>query len=575
MQDGHAYGHRPKHGGEFILTTGPDNEPKLDVVECGFVSSDPVWANFDCPITPSPNQKGRLEQISRSGRTLRSPTFRINTGTVFCRVRGPGHVVACVDSHRLVAGPLHGETVLKIDEPGSNPQDDGWRWVQLNLDRYRGHDAHLEFTPAVGATLDVQMAVEEDPARTFTRPEGALTLGSFRIDSILDKWLKGEVLELRESRTVKAALLYSMNLPNRRDEFRSILNDWARERRDIQEGISRSGALAPAMLDGTGEDDRLLIRGNSSTPGDVVPRRFLEAIDGPAPMKIAAGSGRLELARHITDRGNPLTNRVIVNRLWHHLMGRGIVPTTDDFGVLGQRPTHPELLDHLATEFQKDGQSLKRMIRRIVLSQTYRISGQVDPATKEADPKNELWHHRPPKRLEGEAVRDSLLAVSGRLDRSAFGPSVKVHLTSFMEGRGRPPQSGPQDGANRRSVYLEVRRNFLSPFLLTFDTPNPFSAMGRRNVSNVPAQALILMNDPFVRQCAESWASRGATEAPADPGERITWFYRHAFGRRPTEQETKLLREFLTTGDSKEAKGAAWTDLAHALINAKEFIYIP
>ena len=253
------------------------------------------------------------------------------------------------------------------------------------------------------------------------------------------------------------------------------------------------------MVDGTGEDDHVLIRGNSSKPGDIEPRHFLTAIASDSPMKIHAGSGRLELAAQINDPTNPLTSRVIANRIWHHLMGRGIVPTVDDFGFLGQRPTHPALLDHLATRFLADGRSIKKMIKYIVLSRTYQMSSHADPAAIKADPTNKLWHHCPPRRLQGEAIRDSLLALSGTLDRKAFGPPVPIHLTSFRDGRGRPKNSGPMDGNGRRSIYVAVRRNFLSPFMLTFDTPVPFSSMGKRNVSNVPAQALILRTNLVAR----------------------------------------------------------------------------
>ena len=134
-------------------------------------------------------------------------------------------------------------------------------------------------------------------------------------------------------------------------------------------------------------------------------------------------------------------------------MGRGIVPTTDDFGVLGQRPTHPMLLDHLATRFQSDGRRIKRMIRTIVLSRSYQMSSQVSESAVVDDPKNLLWHHRPPKRLEGEAIRDALLSISGRLDASLFGEPVPIHLTAFMDGRGKPGKSGPLDGEGRRSIY--------------------------------------------------------------------------------------------------------------------------
>ena len=159
-------------------------------------------------------------------------------------------------------------------------------------------------------------------------------------------------------------------------------------------------------------------------------------------------------------------------------MGRGIVPTTDDFGFLGQRPTHPHLLDHLATRFLQEGRSIKSTIKYIVLSRTYQMSSHANQKAQELDPSNLLWHHCPPKRLQGEAIRDSLLTLSGRLDTTAFGPPVPIHLTSFMNGRGRPKKSGSLDGDGRRSIYISVRRNFLSPFMLAFDTPTPFSSIG-------------------------------------------------------------------------------------------------
>jgi hypothetical protein len=258
-------------------------------------------------------------------------------------------------------------------------------------------------------------------------------------------------------------------------------------------------------------------------------------------------------------------------------MGRGIVPTTDDFGVLGQRPTHPELLDYLATEFASDGQSLKRLIRRLVLTRTYRIGSRMDPRAVENDPKNLLHAYRPPSRLEGEAIRDSLLALSGSLDATLFGESVPVHLTPFMDGRGRPNQNGPLDGNGRRSIYTEVRRNFLSPFMLTFDTPNPFSTMGRRNVSNVPAQSLILMNDPFVVQQATHWSVR-AMAYSTDPQTRIAWMIQSAFARPATAGEIEAAEQFLSAQAADRNvpvnDPVLWADLAHALINTKEFIFL-
>ena len=499
-----------------------------------------------------------MRQIPRSGRTLRTPTFLLKDGLVRCLVKGSGHVVACVDSHRLIAGPLHGETVVAI-KPDS-------QWVTLNLDRYVGHRVHLEFTPAENEQLQIRCVTQGAPAnlqKQLITEEQATADTVSEGSKQLVQFLSGE------SGSAQIA--------------RDLIASWASQRSELQQQIMRESRLAMAMMDGSGEDDHVLIRGNSANPGEVEPRHFLTAIAGEEPLSIRTNSGRLELAECINDPANPLTARVIVNRIWHHLMGRGIVPTTDDFGVLGLRPTHPALLDHLATQFRRDGLSIKRMIRYIVLSRTYQMSSRADSRASEIDPKNLLWHHRPPKRLEGEVIRDALLAISGRLNPKPFGEPIPIHLTSFMDGRGRPSQSGPLDGNSRRSIYTAVRRNFLSPFMLTFDTPVPFSSMGRRNVSNVPAQALIMLNDPLVIAQSKAWAERAICEIPdaADPStaeSRIDWMYESAFARRATQWERNAALKFCQQQSiDREQSGDdmdVWADLAHALVNAKEFIFL-
>jgi len=215
------------------------------------------------------------------------------------------------------------------------------------------------------------------------------------------------------------------------------------------------------------------------------------------------------------------------------------------------------------------------------LSSTYRMSSQPDEQADQLDPQNLLLHRMRLRRLEGESIRDAMFALSGRLDSALFGPSVPVHLTAFQDGRGRPP-NGPLDGKGRRSIYLAVRRNFLSPFLLAFDTPIPFSTVGRRTVSNVPAQALILMNDPFVHQQAEEWARRVISQAKSAV-ERVDGMYRAAFGRPPMEPELTACLQYVDRQNQLVAKEnmagardelAAWKDLAHVLLNAKEFIFL-
>ncbi len=352
---------------------------------------------------------------------------------------------------------------------------------------------------------------------------------------------------------------------------------------EIRTDINRKRQMNLFDPDGTGQDDRVHIRGNHRTLGEPVPRRFLEALGGSASAAEEDGSGRLRIARDIVDPANPLTTRVLVNRVWHHLFGRGIVASVDNFGVLGQEPTHPELLDHLALQFQADGWSLKRLLRTLVLSRTYQMSSAPTGQGDEVDPQNLLLHRQRIRRLQGEAIRDAVLRISGRLDPTLYGTSVPVHLTNFMQGRGRPGGSGPLDGNGRRSIYTEVRRNFLPPMMLAFDTPIPFSTVGARNTSNVPAQALIMMNDPLVIEQARKWAERVLRDGERSTEQRIARLYEDALCRPPTPTETAAARDFLReqgreyqlAPEAAERDPRLWADLAHVIWNTKEFVYIP
>ena len=554
LQDGFIFGPSPRCEGEPYL----DADSTVKIARFGAAADDSIWWGLESITEGFVQNKSALAKLPKSGRTLRTPTFELKHEKVSCLVHGRGHVVACVDSHRLIAGPLHGNTIKPIKKPAG--------WVTLNLQRYVGHRLHLEFVPAKNTPLSVRLVTQ-----------GLDAAGLAEIDRRLAVESRAVVEYARSAET-----FLNEKGDTRSAEAQRIIREWRRERQRLGKRIVRKSRVAPAMMDGTGEDGRILIRGNSSKPGNVVPRHFLTAISGSAPMPVQSGSGRLKLAEHITDPANPLTSRVIVNRIWHHLMGRGIVPTVDDFGFLGQRPTHPELLDHLATCFLADGRSIKGMIKYIVLSRTYQMSSRAGQAAMDADPKNLLWHHQPPRRLQGEVIRDTLLALSGRLDRTPFGPPVPVHLTSFMDGRGRPGKSGPLDGDGRRSIYIAVRRNFLSPFMLTFDTPVPFSSMGRRNVSNVPAQSLILLNDPLVVELSGEWAERALKAVPRVGAEgaarRVAWLYLTGFGRQPTLPEIKTAIAFLNAkADERNVTTETpelWGDIAHVLTNTKEFLFL-
>jgi hypothetical protein len=247
---------------------------------------------------------------------------------------------------------------------------------------------------------------------------------------------------------------------------------------------------------------------------------------------------------------------------------------------MGQLPTHPELLDYLAGELVRRGWSIKQLHRLILLSSAYQLSSVPEPDNARLDPENRLVHHMPVRRLEAEVIRDAMLASSGRLNGAMHGPSVLPYLTPHMEGRGRP-SPGPLDGDGRRSIYLNARRNFLTPMLLAFDYPVSFSTIGRRGVSTVPAQALTLMNDPFVALQARTWAERAVAEAPSTPPQRIEWLYRVAFSRPPSDEELREALDFVQRRLAREGEDRkdesivqTWSDLCHVLMNVKEFIFV-
>ncbi len=327
-------------------------------------------------------------------------------------------------------------------------------------------------------------------------------------------------------------------------------------------------------------EPHVFIRGNPGRPGKAVPRRFLHVLAGPEPPPFRKGSGRLELAQAIADARNPLTARVLVNRVWHWHFGKGLVTTPSDFGLRSDPPSHPELLDALAAQFLADGWSIKALHRRIMLSSTYQQSSAPRPDAAMRDPENRLVWRFNPQRLDFESMRDSILAVSGALEPSIGGRPVAITQAPF---------------SHRRTIYGFIDRQNLDGLYRTFDFAVPDATSPRRFVTTVPQQALFLMNSPFLHEQARRLAASIRQEAsvvasgvPADPADSIRSLYRRVFGRPPEPDELALAADFLSRQSGPRLDGwkqlasarladpplSPWEQLAQVLLLTNEFMFM-
>jgi len=330
--------------------------------------------------------------------------------------------------------------------------------------------------------------------------------------------------------------------------------------------MAKSAPPAPMMAHGVAEatavDLKVYIRGNPAKQGDLAPRRFLQIVAGENPKRFTNGSGRLELAEAIADASNPLTARVIVNRLWQQHFDRGIVATPSNFGELGERPTHPELLDYLADHLVKSGWSIKAIHRAILLSTTYQMSSIPNSEFRipiSQDPDNRFLWRMSRQRLQVESWRDALLAVSGNLDRTIGGPTGNLDTADY----------------NRRTLYAKVSRHDLSGFLRLFDFPDANITSDRRSETTVPQQQLFVLNSPFMVNQAKAFAARLQKEA-ADSKGQVQRAYLLAFGRPATDDEVAMGLTYLN-GQDREASANKISRIeryAQALLASNEFMYI-
>jgi cytochrome c553 len=331
-----------------------------------------------------------------------------------------------------------------------------------------------------------------------------------------------------------------------------------------QDAVAKAMPPAPATAHGLSEapaiDMKIAIRGNPLKPGEVVPRRFLQAVAGQNPPRYTKGSGRLELAEAIAAKDNPLTARVMANRVWQQHFGQGIVGTPSNFGQLGDRPTHPELLDFLATELVKSGWSIKKLHRRIMLSSVYQLASETpSEKVRTIDAENRLLSRASRQRLQVEEFRDALLSVAGRLNPERGGPTTNL------------------DDANntRRAIYGKVSRHELSGLLRIFDFPDANITSDRRTETTVPQQQLFVLNSEFMIKQAKAFADRLQKSAPDDAA-RVKLAYLLAFARPASDDEIRLGQAFLAGRDASgaTAKLTRWERYAQALLASNEFLYV-
>ncbi|MFP6621778.1 MAG: DUF1553 domain-containing protein [Pirellulaceae bacterium] len=332
------------------------------------------------------------------------------------------------------------------------------------------------------------------------------------------------------------------------------------------------------VSEGSTGDQPVFIRGSHLQQGPVVPRRFLTIIEGHDQASYPGKqSGRLQLANSIAAPGNPLTARVIANRIWRWHFGRALVSSTENFGHSGEEPSHPQLLDHLALKLVEFNWSIKRLNRYIVSSHTYRMASLYDKQNAAIDPENRWYWRYQPQRLEAEVIRDALLFTAGRLDLSLGGaPTAAVH-TQDPSPRNLQENRQLYESSRRRSVYLPIVRTNVYKLFTLFDFPNPAAPTGNRDTTTIPTQALFLMNNPWMQGIARDIAGHATTRYPVEQ-DRLAYIFETLLGRPPTGEEITAARELMTTiradADLEKHPLADWETLCHTILLTSEFIYL-
>jgi hypothetical protein len=500
---------------------------------------------------------------------------------------------------RLLASPQYGEKwarhwldLVRYAETNGfefdRPKPFAWRYRDYVIDAFNADKPYDQF-------LREQLAGDQLEAVT---PESLIATGYYRLgqydsgaaDRLLQRY---EVLDGILSTTGQVFLGMSLGCARCHDHKRDPIpqRDYYRLLaffHNVGEPFGKSAAKRMkagdaevqimSVVERGNEPCHVLLRGNPRAPGELVDPGFPEVLSKATPAP--SGKGRLALANWLTDAHNPLTARVLVNRLWQYHFGRGIVPSSNDFGKLGEPATHPELLDWLASEFVANGWKIKPMHRLILTSNAYRMSSRADAKALAKDPANGCFWRFPMRRLSAEEVRDSMLAVSGKLNPKRGGPSVYPPIPKeVLMGQSRPGEGwrpSPPEEAARRSVYVHVKRSLLLPLLAQFDLADTDASCPVRFTTTVPTQALGMLNGEFSQEQADALAVRLEKEAPGAIRNQVARGIRLTTGRIPSADETRQDTDFVGALQRENGLNAheALRCYCLVLLNANEFLYL-
>ncbi len=498
---------------------------------------------------------------------LTSPRFKVTTDFISIQAMGHGATVRLITDNYPIgnSGNRFPKAAINSDRPV---------WVTLDTAYRKGSSAYLEFTmpddstrpegkEAATGTYGVRQVVFH-AAGAGPTPGEAIVVQAPQLKTVEDvvialteaayAWGRDEANE------AQAALLDESlrhGLLDAKISLSPRLSTLTAEYRKLETQLSPP-RRAPGLWEDLGFDQELMVRGDYKKPAAAIPRRYLEAFDTKA--FATSGSGRLELAEKLASPDNTLTSRVMVNRLWHHTFGRGLVGTVDNFGRLGDQPTHSELLDYLSKQFVDQKWSVKTLLRELLLSEAFQRSSLPTASAQTKDANNDLLSHTRVRRLEGEALRDSLITFAGKMEHRMYGP-------------GDNAIAAPREQV-RRSVYLTIKRNTLNPLITTFDGPKPFTTVGRRDATNVPAQSLTLLNSLFVIDAAKQWAATLDRNQP--DAAKVDTLFVQALARPATAAEQTAAARYLADLKLTHADKPVmvWQDFAQSVLNLKEFIYL-